>query len=155
MPSVLFVCLGNICRSPLAEGLFRHHVERRGLGDRFVIDSAGTGNWHVGSLPHVESRRVARDRGLDISTQRARQIIPADLTTFDWVVAMDSTNHRDILSLPGAEGRSARVLRLLDVLASQVSKDVPDPYFGGPEGFDSVYDLLDEACAAFLDHVLA
>jgi protein-tyrosine phosphatase len=153
MPSVLFVCLGNICRSPLAEGIFRHHVERRGLADRFVIDSAGTGDWHVGSPPHIESRRVARDRGLDISSQRARQIVPDDLKTFDWVVAMDTTNHRDILALPGAGGCPARVIRLLDIV-SHASKDVPDPYFGGADGFDVVYDLLDEACAAFLDHVM-
>ena len=155
MIQVLFVCLGNICRSPLAEGIFRHHVESRKPGVRFHIDSAGTGDWHVGSAPHEQSCRVALERGLDISRQRALQIQADDLRNFDWVVAMDSENHRNILALPGAEVNRARVIRLLEVLPEAASLDVPDPYFGGPEGFDQVYDLLDDACVRLLDHVLA
>lgn len=155
MIKVLFVCLGNICRSPLGEGIFRHKVAQSGLAPYFEIDSAGTGDWHVGSEPHHGSQRVARDRGLDISDQRARQIRIEDLAGYDYIVAMDSQNYADILALDPAGKATARIVRMMDFAPQRGTPDVPDPYFGGPEGFDLVYDLLDEACEVFLGRIVA
>ena len=155
MIRVLFVCLGNICRSPLGEGIFRHHVELAGLGEYFDIDSAGTGNWHVGQPPHLESQRVARERGLDLSNQRARQLIPQDLLDFDYILAMDSQNHRDILSMETASQATARIVRMMEFVPASNLEDVPDPYFGGPEGFDYAYDLIDEAARHLLAQIAA
>lgn len=155
MIKVLFVCLGNICRSPLGEGLFRHHVTLAGLEDRFVIDSAGTGNWHVGEQPHVDSQRVARNNGIDLSCQRARQIRPEDLLEFDYILAMDSQNHMDILGLHTASQATAVIKRMMDFAPERGLGDVPDPYFGGPEGFEYTYELLDEASRGLLEHILA
>lgn len=155
MVRVLFVCLGNICRSPLGEGIFRHHAEQAGLSAHFEIDSAGTGDWHVGEPPHEGSQRVARARGLDISRQRARQLRPDDLATFDYVVAMDSQNLRDILALDPDGAWHHRAFRLLDVVPHRGLVDVPDPYFGEAEGFDRVYDLIEEAILALLVRIRA
>ncbi len=155
MIKVLFVCLGNICRSPLGEGIFRHRVTQAGLEAYFDIDSAGTGNWHVGSEPHHGSQRVASERGVDISGQRARQIRPEDLKAYDYVVAMDAQNLADIRSLDPAGEATARLVRMMEFAPHRGTPDVPDPYFGGPEGFDLVYDLVDEACAGLLEQIIA
>jgi protein-tyrosine phosphatase len=144
--SVLFVCLGNICRSPLAEGIFRSVVERADLSDRFDIDSAGTGSWHVGNPPHPGSIAVAHAHGVDISDQRSRQLRPSDLERFDWIVAMDQSNMRNIRRLT-PEGDGAQLLRLLDGVPDGPD-DVPDPYYEG--GFDRVYDLVEAGCRALL-----
>ena len=144
--SVLFVCLGNICRSPLAEGIFRSLVEQEGLVDRFEVDSAGTGSWHVGNPPHPGSIAVAHDHGVDIRGQRSRQLRPYDLDRYDWIVAMDSSNVRNIRRMEAA-GDEARVVRLLEAVPG-VPDDVPDPYYEG--GFDSVYDLVETGCRALL-----
>lgn len=153
MIKVLFVCLGNICRSPLGEGIFRHLVTQAGLESRFEIDSAGTGNWHVGKPPHHGSQRVAKERGLDISLQRARQLQIEDLDDYDYVVAMDSQNFTDIRDLDPLRKTRAQVVRMMDFAPARRMTDVPDPYFGGPEGFDHVYDLVEEASHGLLAHI--
>jgi len=155
MIKVLFVCLGNICRSPLGEGIFRHLVTQEGLAPYIEIDSAGTGNWHIGSEPHHGSQRVARERGIDISDQRARQIRPEDLTTYDYIVAMDAQNYADIRALDPAGKATARIVRMMDFAPHRGTPDVPDPYFGGAEGFDLVYDLILEACQGLLARIVA
>lgn len=155
MIKVLFVCLGNICRSPLGEGVFRHLVAEQGLEDRFLIDSAGTGNWHIGAPPHADSQRVARERGMDISDQRARQLTPLDLREFDYLIAMDSSNKEGILALD-PNGRFAdKVKLMLEYHPTSGLKDVPDPYFGGPEGFYPVLDMIEEACRNLLGEILS
>jgi len=151
---VLFLCLGNICRSPLAEGVFRAEVERRGLGSRFHIDSAGTGSWHVGEPPDGRSVAVARTHGVDISGLRARQLAPMDYERFDWIVAMDGDNLR-AAQTRRPEGASTRVVRFMDYVPGGHGGDVPDPYYGGPKGFQQVYDLLASGAGVLLDAMLA
>lgn len=149
---VLFVCLGNICRSPLGEGVFRHLVEARGLSDRFVVDSAGTGGWHAGEAPDPRSVAVGRDHGVDLSAQRARQLVAADGARFDVIMAMDLSNLREI---QGRIRGDAQVGLLLDELPDPPTREVPDPYYGGPDGFEHVYGLIHGACEALLDRLLA
>ncbi len=150
---VLFVCLGNICRSPLAEGVFRHLVRERGLEDRFVIDSAGTGAWHVGEPPDARSREVARRNGMSLDDQRARQVTADDFDAFDLIVAMDRENLHTLKRLhPGGDMRAE--LRLLrDVDPEPGDGQVPDPYFGGPDGFDEVYEMVRRSAEALLDEL--
>ncbi|HEU0053291.1 MAG TPA: low molecular weight protein-tyrosine-phosphatase [Longimicrobium sp.] len=150
---VLFVCLGNICRSPLAEAVFRHEVERRGLADRFEIDSAGTSGYHRGAPPDRRSAETARRRGIELAG-RSRQLGAADLRRFDYVVAMDGENLEEIRALQAAAGGGARVHRLREWDPSPSSLDVPDPYYGGPRGFDDVHDIVERSAAAFLDHLV-
>ena len=152
MTRVLFVCLGNICRSPLAEGVFRHHVERAGFGDAFAIDSAGTGGWHVGEAPDLRSVQVARKHGVDISGQRARKFTAADLDDFDEVFAMDRANLVDI-ERSRSDSSRARVGLLLDESEGPRGAEVPDPYYGGAGGFDHVFGLVDAASAALLERL--
>jgi protein-tyrosine phosphatase len=148
--SVLFVCLGNICRSPLAEGVFRHLVEERGLTDRFTIDSAGTGAWHVGQPPDHRSADVAARHGITL-TGRGRQVRARDLERFDVIVAMDRENLRDLQELAGTtDGRGRlHLLREFDPEADQ--PDVPDPYFDGPSGFETVYRMVRRSCEHLLE----
>lgn len=151
--SVLFVCLGNICRSPLAEGVFRHLVAERGLEDRFEIDSAGTGGWHVGHPPDERSVAVASEHGIALDGA-ARQVRPEDLERFDIVLAMDSENLRDLERLAvDAESRSRlHLLREFDPEAD--SLDVPDPYYGGTSGFENAYRMVRRACEGLLDRLV-
>ena len=151
---VLFVCLGNICRSPLAEGVFRAVLERQGLTDRFRVDSCGTGGWHVGEPPDRRSVAVARRHGIDIGRQRARQLASDDFEGFDWIVAMDGQNERNIRQRC-PRGADVRITRVLSHAPELGEADVPDPYYGGPGGFDHVYRLLDTACEALLEDILA
>ncbi|MDX2116125.1 MAG: low molecular weight protein-tyrosine-phosphatase [Planctomycetota bacterium] len=158
--SVLFVCLGNICRSPLAQGVFEHLVRERGLEPRFRIASAGTGHWHIGRPPDPRSCAVATRHGITLRS-RAQQIDPA--THFDdhsggfhWLIAMDRANRDDMLSV-GAPAPRVRLFRSFDPdLAGRpdAELDVPDPYYGGPEGFDHVFAMVRSASAGLLDHLL-
>lgn len=147
---ILFVCLGNICRSPLAEGIFRKHVEAAGLGDRFDIDSAGTGDWHIGEAPDKRAQATAHSKGLDISGLRGRQFSVEDFSRFDRIVVMDSANHRDVSKLAANDEQAGRVEFLLDYAEDSDGIDVPDPYFGGDDGFEHVYALIDGACQNLL-----
>jgi protein-tyrosine phosphatase len=144
MPTrVLFVCLGNICRSPAAEGVFRHLAAEAGIEDQFVIESAGTGAWHTGELADRRMRKAAAERGIDL-TSRARQVTPADFDTFDQILAMDSSNLLDLQAIaPKKHAATLRLFRDLDPDAP--GADVPDPYYGGPEGFDEVLDIVTRA----------
>jgi len=153
---VLFVCLGNICRSPLAEAVFRDLAERDGVAGRFVIESAGTSNYHIGEQPDSRTVETAARRGVRMSHE-ARQITAEDLDRFDYVVAMDAGNFGRIRKLAGgAERRSElRFLRSFDASAAAVDDlEVPDPYFGGADGFDDVHDMVERACRGLLDHIM-
>ncbi|PVB61213.1 low molecular weight protein-tyrosine-phosphatase [Labrenzia sp. 011] len=143
--SLLFVCLGNICRSPLAEGVFRSLVEAKGESDRFTLDSAGTGAWHIGKPPDPRSIDIAAKHGVDLSMQRARQVAPEDFARFDIILAMDADN---LAALRAARhSGTARIRLLLD----DPPMDVPDPYFGGPQGFENVYRLVRSGCERLLE----
>jgi protein-tyrosine phosphatase len=153
---VLFVCLGNICRSPLAEGIFRHQAEARGVLGQFDIDSCGTGQWHVGERPDARAQDVARRRGIRLECI-GRQLDPKrDFARFDLLVPMDRENLRTVLR-HGAPADRVRLMRSFDPAlrgAKEHELDVPDPYFGGPGGFDQVFDMLTAACGGLLDHLL-
>ncbi|MDC7683348.1 low molecular weight phosphotyrosine protein phosphatase [Asticcacaulis sp. BYS171W] len=148
MTAVLFVCLGNICRSPLAEGLFRHHVATAGLSDRFLIDSAGTGGWHKGEAPDRRSIAVAACYGVAIHEQCARQLHRDDFYRFDLILGLDRDNVRNIRNLM-PDDATAKVALYLDE-ALGITKDVPDPYYGDTRDFEAVYKLCDQASQALL-----
>ncbi len=150
---VLFVCLGNICRSPLAEAVFRQQVAERGLQDRFEIDSAGTSGYHDGAPPDRRSTETARRRGVEL-TGRSRRVSPDDLRRFDYVIAMDAENEAALRDLLAGSGGAARVHRLREWDPRPDGGDVPDPYYGGPRGFDDVHDIVERASAGFLEHVV-
>lgn len=147
---VCFVCLGNICRSPTAEAVFVRAVERAGLSDRFHIDSAGTGDWHVGEPAHHDTRRTAEQRGVRI-THRARQFVRADFERFDLVLAMDRSNAQALHRLAGGEDACAKVRMFRDFVGGEAGLEVPDPYYTGE--FDRVFDICEEAAAALLEHL--
>ena len=149
---ILFVCAGNICRSPTAEGVMARLLAEAGLSGRVVIDSAGTGAWHVGELPDPRTREAARRRGLEL-THRARQLRRADLDHYDLVVVMDRENLRHVTVM--AERRAPAAIHLLRSFDPDAPEGaiVPDPYAGGPEGFDEVLDICERACAGLLAHV--
>jgi protein-tyrosine phosphatase len=149
---VLFVCLGNICRSPLAEGVFRDLVRRRGLEEHYRIDSAGTGAWHVGEGPDPRSCAVALKNGVRLTGQ-ARQVAPADLADFDWVIAMDRQNLHDLQAIARTHGGGARVHLLRDFDPDPGDRQVPDPYYGGDEGFDRVYAMVLRASGGLLEAI--
>jgi len=147
---VLFVCLGNICRSPLAEGIFAHLVRERGLADRYRIDSAGTGDWHVGQPPDRRSIAAAQKRGVPLPSI-GRQVRRADFAEFDLIVAMDRNNRRDLEALaPAGQGGKIKLMRAFEPSGDREG-DVPDPYYGGPFEFDTVYEMLLRCCARMLD----
>lgn len=151
---VLFVCLGNICRSPSAEGVFRAQVVAAGLSDRIVIDSAGTGDWHIGKVPDSRARDAAAARGIDIGALRARQVTADDLRKYDYVLAMDGDNLADLERLAAATaGAVANVALLGDYSERYRGQAVPDPYFGGEHGFEQVLDLIEDAVAGLLTEI--
>ncbi len=154
---VLFVCLGNICRSPTAEGVMRRLVDEAGLAESIELDSAGTGAWHVGSSPDARASAAARTRGTTLEGS-ARQVTVEDLEEFDLVIAMDSSNMRELRALAAddAQREKVRMLREFDPQsAAHGDLDVPDPYYGGEGGFDQVYDLVHAACEGLLERIQA
>ncbi len=144
--SILFVCLGNICRSPLAEGVFRAVADQAGRAHEFHIDSAGTGGWHAGSAPDPRSVAIAGLHGIDISHQKARRVRPNDFGDFDLILGMDRSNVQELKRIAPPEAQE-RVHLFLDYALGRHS-DVPDPYYGGPEGFADVYRMIREASEA-------
>ena len=150
---ILFVCMGNICRSPLAESVFRHLVRERGVEDRFEIDSAGTSGYHEGDPPDARSVATARARGV-LVTGASRPLSQRDLHDFDYVIVMDAENRMDVDRLQAAAGGAARVHRLREWDPERSGLDVPDPYYGGVRGFEEVHDIVERSCAALLDHLL-
>ena len=139
---ILMVCLGNICRSPLAEGILASKLPK----DKFQVDSAGTGSWHIGHKPDERSIAVAKKNKLDISKQKGRQFITSDFDAFDYIYVMDNSNYWDVVQLVDNKDQTEKVQLILNELFPNENVDVPDPYFGIPNGFDSVYKMLDEAC---------
>jgi low molecular weight protein-tyrosine phosphatase len=151
---ILFVCLGNICRSPMAEGVFRRVAEEEGLIDRFEIDSAGLGDWHIGQAPDHRAQKAARSRGVDISSQSARQVVYEDFDRFDLVLAMDGSNLAELKARAPHEARG-KIRPFLDFAPHVGTKDVPDPFFGGVEGFDRALDLIEAASRGLLASLTA
>ncbi|MGE0152676.1 MAG: low molecular weight protein-tyrosine-phosphatase [Reyranellaceae bacterium] len=149
---VLFVCTGNICRSPTAEGVLRHQAERAGLAERLAIDSAGTHGYHVGEPPDRRSIAAARRRGIDLSALRARQVARRDFAGFDYVLALDR-GHFGLLQAACPPAHAAHLSLFLDHLGEAGLHDVPDPYYGNAQGFEEVLDLIERGCAALLDHI--
>jgi protein-tyrosine phosphatase len=150
MVRVLFVCMGNICRSPIAQGVFEDLLRREGLERVVFVDSAGTGSWHIGSPPDERAQRSASRRGLDLSSQRARRISVDDCVNFDYILTMDEDNYRTVAHL--CRGRAA-VRPFLDFAAASPEREVPDPYYGGPEGFERVLDLVEDASEGLLQDI--
>lgn len=146
---VLFVCLGNICRSPTAEGIFLARLKEQGLEDVVLTDSAGTAGWHVGKAPDARAIAAAAERGVDISGLRARQVTGADFTEFDYILAMDEANLVDLNSFK-PNNFSGRCCLYLDFAKSASENEVPDPYYGGAEGFAHVLDLVEQAATGLL-----
>ena len=150
MIRVLFVCAGNICRSPIAQGVFENVLRREGLEREVEVDSAGTGAWHVGSPPDERAQRSAGLRGLDLSTQRARRFSRDDCANFDYVLTMDEEKYAMISAI--CRG-SAVVRPFLDFAPDSPEREVPDPYYGGARGFEHVLDLAEEASEGLLDDI--
>lgn len=150
MPSILFVCLGNICRSPTAEAVFRHKALGRGFD--VEIDSAGTGGWHEGDLPDPRARQTGTARGYSFKGQAARAVRDDDFAHFDHIFAMDSRNYDDLIARCPAAYRY-KIRRLLDLTPNSAERDVPDPYYGGPKGFEHVLDLIEAASEALLREI--
>lgn len=166
MISVLFVCLGNICRSPTAQGIFSSMVAEAGLGESIEAESAGTGAYHVGDGADPRSVQAARERGYDLSRHRARQVCVDDFVTFDYVLAMDRDNLRELRSLRDSRGArrvqlsgrdadapSAHVGLLLDFAPQLQVREVPDPYYRRDDGFDLVIDMIEDAARGLLEHI--
>ena len=149
---VLFVCMGNICRSPTAEGVFRHKVEAAGMHDWIEIDSAGTHAYHVGEPPDQRAQAAALKRGFDLSAQRARRVRVSDFTEFDYVLAMDRPNLDDLLSICPDDYQD-RVQLFLNFAEQSQVREVPDPYYGGGNGFETVLDLVEDASEGLLVHL--
>ena len=151
--SILFVCLGNICRSPLAEGIFLHTARERGVADRFTVDSCGTGGWHVGERPDKRARAVAKKNGVELPSIGRALDAPRDFDRFHWIIPMDRQNKADLLDA-GAPQERTRLLRSFDPAlagAAESEIEVPDPYWGGDDGFDQVFRMIRAACEGMLD----
>ncbi|GAB5404266.1 MAG: low molecular weight protein-tyrosine-phosphatase [Aureliella sp.] len=151
--SVLFVCLGNICRSPAAEGVLQSLIDQRNLADLVFVDSAGTSSYHIGEPADKRMRAAAKNRSIEL-TSRSRMVSSRDLTKFDLVIAMDRSNYRELEAMVSGAGRG-NVRLLSDYLEGDWPDEVPDPYYGGDEGFEQVLDMLAAACPVLLDELMA
>jgi len=136
------VCLGNICRSPLAEGILKAKVDK----NKVQVDSAGTGGWHVGELPDSRSIAIARKHGLDITDQRGKKFSAYDFETYDYIFVMDNSNYHDVVRLAKNDSEIQKVQLILNEIFRGENVDVPDPYYGGDHGFENVFQMLDQAC---------
>lgn len=152
MIHVLFVCLGNICRSPMAEAVFRHKVKEAGLDGKIKVDSAGTGNWHIGQPPHKGTRKLLDVKGISYSGIAGRQVQSKDFQAFRYIIAMDANNRKDLLELAG-NLQNGELKLLMDFVPGQTGVNVPDPYYTG--NFDEVYGMVDEGCSRLLDYIRA
>lgn len=152
MIKVLFVCTGNICRSPTADGVFRKMVRNKGLDDQISVDSCGLSAYHVGELPDPRSREMAETRGIDLTDIRSRKITPGDYHQFDYILAMDDGHLRD-MRRQAPSTRQNRIELFLDYHPTMAGQSVPDPYYGGANGFVHVFDMIEEASARLLDHI--
>lgn len=150
---VLFVCLGNICRSPMAEAVLRHQAREEGLADQIEVDSAGTGDWHIGKPPHEGTRNLLSGYGISYEGMKARQVCSEDYAQFDYIICMDSQNERDIRQwLPPGSAR-AKTMKFMDLLPQRGIADVPDPYYTG--NFEEVYELVEAGCRQLLSTIKA
>ena len=150
--SVLFICTGNICRSPTAQGVFEHKLVAAGLSDRVFVDSAGTHGFHVGARPDERAQRAALRRGVDLSSQRSRRIVAGDFESFDYLIGMDYDNMR-VLEQLCPQAHNEKLSLLMAFLPTAGIAEVPDPYYGGNHGFEQVLDLVEEASDALLAHL--
>ncbi len=153
MVRVLFVCMGNICRSPVAEGVFRRMLEGAGLVEKVYVDSAGTHSYHTGAPPDNRSQATALRRGVDLRGLRARKVTVADFAEFDYVLAMDRDNFEHLLALCGEPELRRRIQLFMDYAPDLPEREVPDPYYGGPNGFERVMDLIEEAAEGLLARI--
>lgn len=142
MTKILMVCLGNICRSPLAEGILQSKLDN----NLFVVDSAGTSSYHIGNKPDPRSIAIAKKKGIDITQQQARQFVKQDFLDFDIIYAMDNSNYNNIIALAENDKQKSKVNLILNESYPEQNLDVPDPYYGGDKGFENVFNMLDEAC---------
>ncbi|MGO4530288.1 low molecular weight protein-tyrosine-phosphatase [Paenibacillus sp. 2TAF8] len=149
MINVVFVCLGNICRSPMAEAVMRHKVLEKGLGELIRIDSAGTGDWHVGKPPHEGTRKLLDGYQISYADMTARQFVSGDFTEFDYIICMDNSNAENVRSLPG--GEEAEIIKFMDLLPNEKLREVPDPYYTG--NFEEVYELVNAGCDVLLNRI--
>ncbi|MCE2496347.1 MAG: low molecular weight phosphotyrosine protein phosphatase [Flavobacteriales bacterium] len=149
MTKILMVCLGNICRSPLAQGILESKVD----SSQVKVDSAGTANYHVGESPDPRSVATARKYGIDISMQRGRQFEVEDFDRFDLIYVMDRSNHRNVLQLARSERDEAKVKLILNEVFPEENREVPDPYYGGDQGFEHVYELLSQASDRIIERI--
>lgn len=155
MIQVLFVCLGNICRSPMAEAVFRHQVKQAGLAQVIAIDSAGTGDWHLGHPPHQGTRDILDKNQIDYKGMQARQVTSDDFVQFTYIIAMDESNVKNLAAFapaPKDGEKRASIHKLLDFAPGRTSKDVPDPYYTG--NFQEVYEMVEESCARLLNFII-
>ena len=150
MTKILMVCLGNICRSPLAEGILSAKLQ----SDAFFVGSAGTGDYHIGKGPDPRSIAIAKKYGLDISNLKGRQFVVSDFDAFDSIYVMDESNYRNVISLARNEQDKAKVSFILNLIHPNQNNNVPDPYYGGHEGFENVYRMLNEACTILANSLI-
>ncbi len=150
--SILFVCMGNICRSPTAEGIFRHLVSEKNLADFFTTDSAGTHAYHVGEPPDHRAQETAQSRGIDLSDLKGRKVTVSDFDKFDYVLAMDKDNYA-ILDEMRPSAKKGQLKLFLDFAEDVSTDEVPDPYYGGTTGFEKVFDMLEQASLGLIDHI--
>lgn len=148
--NVLFVCLGNICRSPMAEAVLRHKVAEHRLEDQISVDSAGTGDWHIGNPPHEGTRRILDLHGISYEKMRARLVSGDDFESFQYIICMDKSNGDNVRKIPG--GEHAKLLFFMDLLPEEELREVPDPYFTG--NFEQVYALIDAGCDVLLEKII-